>query len=171
MDIDEYFVYLLYKLDIQQRMDCGIQTRGLRAYTELIDHFRVAKQKFWSCEHDKYDKWNGLDFAKQWRWGLRQRIALMSDKWHNCDLETFVEETDIFDKGILSTKNKAQTFMVLEDGYLRLNYFVWTHDPILNRVVWQSHRSYLESLHVFVERYNNEEWVQLHVFGGRAGQQ
>ena len=90
-----------------------------------IRSFRVAKQKFWSCEHDKYDKWNGLDFAKQsGDEGLRQRIALMSDKWHNCDLETLVEETEIFDKWLLSTQNKTQTFMVLEDEYLRLNYFV-----------------------------------------------
>ena len=102
-----FWATLLYKI-FNREWILEFKREESAAYTELIDHFRVTKQKFWSCEHDKYDKWNGLDFAKQWRWGLRQRIALMSDKWHNCDLETLVEETDIFDKGILSTKIKRK---------------------------------------------------------------
>ena len=76
----------------------------------------------------------------------------MSDKWHNCDLETLVEETDIFDKWLLSTQNKTQTFMVLEDEYLRLNYFVWTHelfdkviDPILNHYTYNNNDTIMKN--------------------------
>ena len=51
--INDYFVYLLYNI-FSRKWIVEFKREDPAAYTELIDHFIVTKQEFWSCEHDKY---------------------------------------------------------------------------------------------------------------------